>query len=70
MPDRMSGNELAKTIRKTHPKFAAVLTPGYSELTVVHANQLTSGSVFLRKPYRHKELVETLQHALDIQEAG
>jgi PAS domain S-box-containing protein len=65
LPKGISGVELARKARGLNPKMKILLTSGYPE-EVFHAQgRPDEGTLLLRKPYRRKELAETLRKVLD-----
>ena len=58
MPGSMDGLKLARFVRDRWPPIKIIATSGR---VVVHDDDLPTGSVFLPKPYRGAELVETLR---------
>ena len=58
MPGSMDGLKLARFVRDRWPPIKIIATSGR---VVVDDDDLPTGSVFLPKPYRGAELVETLR---------
>jgi PAS domain S-box-containing protein len=59
---KMSGAELARAARELRPHLPVIIVSGYVELPDLDAR--LSGTVLLKKPYRHEELVEAIEQAL------
>jgi CheY-like chemotaxis protein len=65
LPKGISGVELARKARGLNPKMKILLTSGYPE-EVFHAQgRPDEGTLLLRKPYRRKDLADTLRKVLD-----
>ena len=64
LPKGMSGVELARTVREIRPDLKVVLTSGYAEDAFEHHERPEPGTPLLRKPYRRKDLAETIRTAL------
>jgi CheY-like chemotaxis protein len=62
MPGGVSGLDLIEALRAERPNLRVILTSGYA--TALVERDLPPGVRFLRKPYRHMELVETLAELL------
>jgi CheY-like chemotaxis protein len=60
----MSGVELARTVREIRPDLKVVLTSGYAEDAFEHHGRPEPGTPLLRKPYRRRDLAETIRTAL------
>ncbi len=63
MPGGMSGHDVARVVRDTHPKTRVVLTSGYSEGLLNHTKDPGDLLPMLRKPYSLATLTETLRKA-------
>jgi CheY-like chemotaxis protein len=64
LPKGISGIELAKQARAIDPDLKVLLTSGYPEEVFQHQERLEDGTLLLRKPYKRKELAETLRRAM------
>jgi PAS domain S-box-containing protein len=65
LPKGMSGVELAMRARKVRPELKVVLTSGYPEEVFEQHGRPAADTPLLHKPYRRKELVETLREVLE-----
>jgi CheY-like chemotaxis protein len=65
LPKGMSGVELSRQAQSVQPNLKVLLTSGYSEEVFQHHGRPEEGTLLLRKPYRRKELAETLRKALE-----
>jgi PAS domain S-box-containing protein len=65
LPQGMSGVELARRARVLCPSLKVLLTSGYSEEAFEHHGRPEASTLLLRKPYRRRELAETLRRVLD-----
>jgi PAS domain S-box-containing protein len=65
LPKGMSGVELARLVRTLRPRLKVVLTSGYAEDAFEHHGRPEPGTPLLRKPYRRKDLADTIRAALD-----
>ncbi|HEX2556494.1 MAG TPA: PAS domain-containing protein [Microvirga sp.] len=65
LPQGMSGVELARQATRRCPELKVLLTSGYSEEVFQHHGRPEEGTQLLRKPYRRKELAETLRKVLE-----
>jgi PAS domain S-box-containing protein len=76
MPKGISGIELARRARQLKPALKVLLTSGYSEDVFEQHGRPEEGTLLLRKPYRRKELAETVlkvlgrDHGADRREAS
>jgi CheY-like chemotaxis protein len=70
LPQGMSGVELARRTRLLCPDMKVLLTSGYPEEAFEHHGRPDAGTLLLRKPYRRRELAETLRRVLDQDGAG
>jgi CheY-like chemotaxis protein len=59
---KMSGAELARAARELRPRLPVIIISGYVELPDLDAQ--LPGTVLLKKPYRHEDLVEAIEQAL------
>jgi CheY-like chemotaxis protein len=57
----MSGVELAKQAKQISPGLKVLLTSGYSEEVFEQHGKPDGDVLLLRKPYKRKELAETLR---------
>jgi CheY-like chemotaxis protein len=64
MPGGMSGFDVARQVRKAHPKVQIILTSGYSAELMNQADIAQLDLKVLRKPYRQTELARTFRAAL------
>jgi CheY-like chemotaxis protein len=64
LPKGMSGVELARRARDLRREIRILLTSGYSEEVFQHHGRLDQGTLLLHKPYRRKELADTIRKAL------
>jgi CheY-like chemotaxis protein len=69
LPRGMSGVELATRARLIRPDLKVLLTSGYPEEVFEHHGSPAEGTLLLRKPYKRKDLAETLRKVLDPQQA-
>jgi CheY-like chemotaxis protein len=65
LPKGMSGVELARQAKAFRPDLKVLLTSGYSEDVFEQHGRLSSETLLLQKPYKRRELAETLRRALD-----
>jgi PAS domain S-box-containing protein len=65
MPERMSGYDLAHAAGQRQPGIKILFTTGYSEAPTVSGAKPAKDALMLRKPYRKRELAETVRAALD-----
>ena len=65
LPRGMSGVELVRRARVLSPGLKVLLTSGYPEEAFEQHGRPDEGTLLLRKPYRRKELAETLSRVLD-----
>jgi CheY-like chemotaxis protein len=65
LPRGMSGVELVRRARELSPDMKVLLTSGYPEEAFEQHGRPDEGTLLLRKPYRRKELAETLSRVLD-----
>jgi FixJ family two-component response regulator len=61
----MSGPELARRLRRTHPHVKVVFMSGYTDHAVAHQHVLDTASQFLQKPFTTEELLVKVRTALD-----
>ncbi len=64
LPHGMSGVELARRVQEKGIETKVLLTSGYSEEVFVLHGRPDTNTLLLRKPYRRKDLAETLRKAL------
>jgi FixJ family two-component response regulator len=62
LPGGMDGLQLARTLRRRHPRLPIVLISGYSPALAEH--QGLSGAEFLPKPFRQKALGDAIRRAV------
>jgi PAS domain S-box-containing protein len=65
MPGGMTGKALADEARRRRPNLRVLFTSGYTENSIVHHGRLERDINFLSKPYRRRDLAETLRRVLD-----
>jgi CheY-like chemotaxis protein len=65
LPKGISGVELAKQATQISPGLKVLLTSGYSEEVFEHHGKPDEDVLLLRKPYKRKELAETLRRVLE-----
>jgi CheY-like chemotaxis protein len=65
LPKGMSGVELVRKARELKPDLKVLMTSGYSEEAFEQHGRPDEGTLVLRKPYRRKELADTLRKVLD-----
>jgi CheY-like chemotaxis protein len=65
LPKGMSGVELTRRAKQLLPPIKVLLTSGYPEEAFEHHGRPEEGTLLLRKPYRRKELVDTLRRVLE-----
>jgi two-component system, cell cycle sensor histidine kinase and response regulator CckA len=63
---RMDGWKTLAALREISPDIPVILTSGYDETQVMTGEQSERPNAFLGKPYRLKELRETIRHILAI----
>jgi CheY-like chemotaxis protein len=61
---RMSGPELARQLRRSHPETAAVFISGYAEEPLLREG-VAREAVFLSKPFEVDELCRLIRSVLD-----
>jgi CheY-like chemotaxis protein len=66
LPRGMSGVELARQARGLRPGLKVLLTSGYPEETFEHHGRPEAGTRLLRKPYRRRDLAQSIKDALGI----
>ena len=62
MPGRMSGIDLARTLRGRYPELPVLLATGYSRYA---ATAVKEGFVLIEKPYRRESLAASIQTVLE-----
>jgi PAS domain S-box-containing protein len=65
LPKGMSGVELARRAKQMRPSMKVLLTSGYPEEVFEQHGRPDEGTLILRKPYRRKELADTLRQILE-----
>jgi CheY-like chemotaxis protein len=65
LPHGMSGVDLARHVQEMGLHTKVLLTSGYSEEVFEQHGRPDESTLLLRKPYRRKELAETLRKALE-----
>ena len=65
MPGGMSGYDLADKILKLRPGTRILLTSGYTETALIHAQRLGPKHNLLNKPYHKQELASKIRSVLD-----
>jgi two-component system, response regulator PdtaR len=61
MPGSMDGLKLANAVRDRWPPVRIIVTSGHR---MVEVTDLPDGSVFFSKPYRHREIVSSINELL------
>jgi PAS domain S-box-containing protein len=61
----MTGKMLADEARRHRSDLRVLFTSGYTDNSIMHHGQLDKGINFLSKPYRRRDLAETLRRVLD-----
>jgi len=62
MPGTLTGYVLASRVRQLHPEAAVVFASGYTVEAALSADPV-DGAVFLKKPFRRRELAEAMRRA-------
>ena len=65
MPGEMYGQEVAKKALELRPEMKVIFTTGFADAERFTAPQELAGCPVLRKPYRRRELAQTLRETLD-----
>ncbi len=65
MPGNVTGIDVAQAVRRRRPGLPILLTSGFSDPEMLHAEAKALGVQVLRKPYRKAELAQYLRAALD-----
>ncbi len=65
LPKALSGVELARQARQMCPRIKVLLTSGYPEEVFEQHGRPDVSTLVLRKPYRRKELADTLRTLLE-----
>jgi len=65
MPSGMTGVELARQVRKRHPRKPVLFTSGYADPSIVKGGLLTERADWLAKPYGTGDLAAKLRRLLD-----
>lgn len=63
---KMSGPELARHLRRTHPNVKVVFMSGYTDHAVAHDDALDPAGHFLQKPFTTGDLLGKVRAALDV----
>jgi CheY-like chemotaxis protein len=69
LPGGINGVEIAEEARRMQPDVKVLLTSGYAENETVQSGKLDPGVTLVNKPYREKELLETVRKMLDCKNA-
>ncbi|MFZ5952981.1 MAG: response regulator, partial [Candidatus Rifleibacteriota bacterium] len=64
MPE-MTGNDLAREIKKNNPEIKIVFMSGYTSNMISSNNTGQEGYFFVQKPFSAKQLVETIKASLE-----
>lgn len=70
MPGGMTGKELAEAARLERPQLPVLFMSGYTENAIQEGSQPDPRVPLLRKPFRQRELAETLRRVLDAASAS
>jgi len=62
----MSGRELAKAVKTTHPATKVLYMSGYTDDAVLRHGVLEPGSYFIQKPFRPIDLLRKVRHVADL----
>jgi CheY-like chemotaxis protein len=65
LPKGMSGIDLARAARSIKPDLKVIFTSGYSEDVFEQHGYLDEDTPLLRKPFKRKQMAETLRQVLD-----
>jgi nitrogen-specific signal transduction histidine kinase len=65
LPKGMSGVELARRAKEIRPSLKVLMTSGYPEEAFQHHGRPEEGTLLLHKPFRRKQLAETLKRVLE-----
>jgi PAS domain S-box-containing protein len=65
LPNGLSGVEVARRAKEMRPDIRVLLTSGYPEDVFQQHGRLEQDALILRKPYRRKELADTLRKVLE-----
>ena len=65
MPGGMTGKDLAERLLRDNPQLKVIYTSGYSVEVVSRDFPLEEGVNFLAKPFRSRQLAQTLRDCLD-----
>jgi DNA-binding NtrC family response regulator len=61
---RVSGEEVVRFTRDTYPGSKVIVISGYSSLATVSQTVQSGACAFLAKPFSIKELLQSVEHAL------
>ena len=61
MPGNWDGVDLVQRVRIDHPKMPVVVTSGYAAKLGARLEKLSPPTIFIHKPYRLSEVVNTLE---------
>jgi PAS domain S-box-containing protein len=64
LPEGMNGAEIAEAARDLRPGLKVLFASGYTKEALIHQGRLDAGVALLQKPYRRKELAQTLRDML------
>jgi CheY-like chemotaxis protein len=64
MPGGVSGGQLAENMMLLYPGIRVIFMSGYTDDTIVRHGVLTSGKVFLQKPFTPKVLLNKVREVL------
>ena len=67
---RMSGRELAETVRRARPEIRVLFVSGYTHETVFDGGAIEEQSAFLEKPFSVDSLLRKLREVLDAPRVG
>jgi CheY-like chemotaxis protein len=65
MPEGVSGAELAKQMRTSHPQLKVIFTSGYTANEINTQMIVKMQARYLQKPYSHADLTRTVRECLD-----
>jgi PAS domain S-box-containing protein len=65
MPGGMTGVELAREVRRLHPKVKILLTSGYTARAMANGFHDIEGLELLQKPFRKHDLAQRIRNILD-----
>ena len=61
MPGTLDGIDLARRARRQHPALPLLIVSGYAALLTTRLSVLDPAAAFLGKPYRLREIADTLK---------